>query len=200
MSDMQEEQNNPLPLYPLTSSSAGPSDPHLQPGHCTSLPALNRPIHQECAQASTCLWHLRGGSSTTLWGVGTHSSGLLLQPGERVLAWSTVKVFAGDISDCLAPHQSQIALKKPRQARGAWAPLQGHCRARSWCSHQQSHLWDSLATLHKVLMNLRAFSPRICSACIPLLLLPTRALTRLSCWNDVAVWLWVQLASTGKSF
>lgn len=63
-----------------------------------------------------------------------------------------------------------------------------------------SHPGDSSPTLHRVLMNLRAFSPQDLLSLHPLLPLPTRALTRLSCWNDVALWLWVQLASSGKSF
>lgn len=52
MNNTRKAQNNGLPLYPLASSSARLGDPHLHPGHHISLPALNRKIHHECAQAS----------------------------------------------------------------------------------------------------------------------------------------------------
>lgn len=46
MTDTEEGQNNPPLLHPSASSSAGLGEPRF------SLPALNRPIHQECAGAS----------------------------------------------------------------------------------------------------------------------------------------------------
>lgn len=58
MKETGKEQNSPHPLHPLTSISAWLGDPHLQPGHHVSLPALNRPIHHECAQTSASIYFL----------------------------------------------------------------------------------------------------------------------------------------------
>lgn len=58
LNDAEKGQSNPPPLSPLASSSALLGDPHLHPGHCISLPALNSPIHHECAQASASMYFL----------------------------------------------------------------------------------------------------------------------------------------------
>lgn len=58
MKEREKGQNNPPPLCPLASLSAWLGDPHLHPGHHVSLPALNRAIHHECAQASVSVYFL----------------------------------------------------------------------------------------------------------------------------------------------
>lgn len=157
---------------------------------CSSLPA-------HCA-----LWHLGEGSSTSVWGVRTHSSGLLLLLGGCVLAWSTVKVSAGDVSDCLAPQQSQMLCtdKNQGKARCAWVPLQGLCCARGWHSHQQSHPRDSSPTLQQVLMNLRAFSPQDLLSLHPSLPAANKGANSPQLLERCSPMALSAIASAGKSF
>lgn len=110
MTGTEEGQNNPPvisisfqlcragrpPFTPRSLHLTASSEQTNSPGMCSSL-------HVLCA-----LCHLGAGSSTTVPAVRTHSSGFLLLLGVCELALSTVKVFAGDVSDCAAPQQSQM--------------------------------------------------------------------------------------------
>lgn len=163
MTDTEEGQNNPPvisisfqlcragrpPFTPRSLHLTASSEQTNSLGVCSSL-------HVLCA-----LCHLGAGSSTTVPAVRTHSSGFLLLLGECVLALSTVKVFAGDVSDCAAPQQSQmLCTENTKAGKMCLSPSPRTPLCESWCSHQQSHPRDSSPTLHKVLMNLRAFSPQ----------------------------------------